>query len=62
MQGQNKGKFVSLHIQKLNLYKCIFDDINDRVNTICIDNDWLYLGYNNSGVKVINSEGEEIKT
>ncbi len=60
--GTKQGEICVLTYSETESYKCIFDDINDRVNTICIDNDWLYLGYNNSGVKVINSEGEEIKT
>lgn len=59
--GTKEGEVCELSLKKLDTYRCIYDKINDEVNSVCIDNDWLYLGYNNSGICVVNSEGEKIK-
>lgn len=59
--GTKGGDVCELSLKKIDTYRCIYDKINDEVNSICIDNDWLYLGYNNSGICVVNSEGEKIK-
>lgn len=59
--GTKDGVVCELSLNETDSYKCIFNKINDEVNCICIDNDWLYLGYNNSGICVVNPEGEKIK-
>lgn len=59
--GTKDGIVCELSLNETESYRCIFNKINDEVNCICIDNDWLYLGYNNSGICVVNSEGEKIK-
>lgn len=60
--GTSNGKVYILDLFGSKKNKLIYSNHNDRINSICRDNKWLYLGYENSGVDVINVVGEKIKS
>lgn len=60
--GTSTGKVYMLNFFDSGRNKLIYGSHNDRINSICRDNNWLYLGYENSGIEVINVTGERIKS
>lgn len=60
--GTTTGNIYEVDLYDSKNNKLIFRKHSDRINTICRDNKWLYVGYENSGIEVINISGENIKS
>ena len=60
--GTAMGKVYNLSLSDSKKNKLIYRNHNDRINSICRDNKWLYIGYESCGIDVINVIGEKIKS
>ena len=60
--GTSSGKIFMLNISDSKKSRLIYKGHFDRINSICRDNKWLYIGYENSGIEVINVLGEKVKS
>lgn len=55
--GTRTGEIGYVSVSDSMEYKSVYREHKDKVNTICRDNEWLYVGYENSGMDVINTSG-----
>lgn len=56
--GTENGEVGYVDITDSLKYQLIFKKHEDKITTICRDNEWLYIGYENSGIEVITTTGE----
>lgn len=58
--GKDNGEIGIIELGESLSYKTIYKGYDDKVTAICQDNEWLYIGYENSGIDVINLSGQLI--
>lgn len=60
--GTENGEIGYLDISDSIQFKHIYKNHEDKITAICRDNEWLYVGYENSGIEVINMSGNMIRS
>lgn len=55
--GTEEGEVGYVDLSDSIQFKHIYRNHEDKITAICRDNEWLYLGYENSGIEVINTAG-----
>ena len=59
--GRNNGEVGIVEFGDSTDYRTIYKNHNDNVTAICRDNEWLYIGYENNGIDVINTSGQLVQ-
>lgn len=60
--GTSKGELYKFIIEDgYKVYK-VYNGKKDAISSICIDRDWIYIGYKENGIDVISNKGKFIKS
>lgn len=59
MVGNNKGQ-IFIGTSPMERFELFYDSVDDPITTICEDNNKYYVGFNNSGIEVVNFFGKKI--
>lgn len=60
--GTETGELYTIFLQDDKKHRLLFKEQHDKITTICRDDEWLYAGYNNSGINVVNTYGNKINS
>lgn len=60
--GTAKGELLLVNISEKRKCNLIYKHKNDKITSICYDNGWIYVGYENSGIDVVDLHGDRINS
>lgn len=60
--GTENGEVGYIDISDSIQFQRIYRNHEDKITAICRDNEWLYVGYENSGIDVIDMSGNIIRS